>query len=366
MNIPINTKEFIPQMEPWFDQKEADALYQYMLAGGWVTEFKQTRIFEEMICDFTGANFCTVVNNGTISLSLALLVNGIGPGDEVILPNLTMIATANAAFLIGAKPVFVDIEPETLCLDINKIKQAITQRTKALFHVSFNGRTNNLNQLADFCSTNNLAFIEDTAQSLGSYYQGKHLGRYGQIGSFSFSAPKIISTGQGGALITDNEELYNKLKRIKDFGRNQGGNDIHDTIGYNFKFTDIQAIIGIEQMKKLTERISRKKEIYKLYETALSKLDQIEFIKTDLQSTTPWFVDIYVNNPDNLASHLKQNNIGSRRIYPPLNTQKAYNVAGNFAVSEDYSSRGLWLPSSAKLTNEQIHYICTKTKEYFN
>ncbi len=365
MKAQTQTMQFIPQMEPWFDQREADSLYQYMTSGGWVTEFKQTSEFQEMIAAYTGARHCIVVNNGTISLSLALLAFGVGPGDEVIVPDLSMIATANAATLIGARPVFVDVEARTLCLDINKVKEAITNKTKALIHVTFNGRSNDLNDFSSFCRENNIAFIEDAAQSLGSSYQGKHLGRYGQIGSFSFSAPKIISTGQGGALTTDSEELYQRLKKLKDFGRDKGGNDIHDSLGYNFKFTDIQAIVGIEQMKKLPERINRKKQIYQLYVSELSALSQLEFIPTDLEETAPWFIDIFVADPDKLSAFLKEKNIGTRRIYPPINTQKAYQYSGSFPVTENYSRRGLWLPSATKLTDEQIKYICDQIKAYY-
>lgn len=357
--------EFIPQMEPWFDEKEALALSEYMLSGGWVTEFKKTKEFEEMICNYTGAKYCVMVNNGTISLALALIACGIGPGDEVIVPNLTMIATANATALFGAKPVFVEIEPETLCLSLEEAKKAINERTKAIIHVSFNGRSNDLNKFVTLCKEKGVVFIEDAAQSLGSFYNGKHMGRYGIIGSFSFSAPKIISTGQGGALITDSEELALKLKKLKDFGREKGGCDIHDSIGYNFKFTDIQAVIGIEQMKKLHGRVKRKKEIYNLYVEELKDIGQIEFIETDLTQTAPWFVDIYVDKPDKLGEFLKERKVGTRRIYPSLNSQKAYNVNGNYPVTQKYSSRGLWLPSSSRLTDEKIKYICSSIKEYY-
>jgi len=358
-------KKFIPQMEPSIGNEEKDAMQKYLSSGGWLTEFNKTEEFEDQICKFTGSKFCTVVNNGSISLTLALLALGIKPGDEVIVPDLTMIATPNSAKLIGAEPVFVDVEKETLCIDLNQVKEAITPKTKCLIHVSFNGRTNDLNEARDLCEENNLAFIEDAAQSLGSFYKKKHLGTYGDIGSFSFSVPKIITTGQGGALITDNEDTHLKLEKLKDFGRTSGGIDIHDVIGFNFKFTDLQAVIGIEQMKKMKYRMVRKKEIYKLFYDELKDIDDIEFIKTDLDSTTPWFNEIYIEKPDSLTLYLKKNNIGSRRMYPPINTQKAYNIKGKFPVTEHYSSRGLWLPSSSKLTNEEIIEICAIIKNYY-
>ena len=255
----------IPQMQPWFDEKEKNALAEYMDEGGFITEFKRTERFEQIIGEYTGAKHCIVVNNGTISLTLAAMATGVKAGDEVIVPNYTMIATPNSVKMFGATPVFVDVESETLCLDIELTRKAITKKTKAIMLVSANGRypKAGIDAFTKLADQNNLVLIEDSAQSLGSFYpDGRHIGRAGKVGSFSFSAPKIISTGQGGALITDDDDVAFRLRRLKDFGRSGGGNDIHDYIGYNFKFTDIQACIGIEQMKKLPYRIERKKEIW--------------------------------------------------------------------------------------------------------
>lgn len=356
-------------MEPWFDDKEADALHAYMKSGGWVTEYERTREFENAICQFTGAKHCIAVNNGTISLTLALLVGGVKNGDEVLVPNLTMVATANAVILAGAKPVFVDVREDTLCMDSNDAKKQLSEKTKALIYVSFNGRTNDPLEIDEFCQQNELLFIEDAAQSLGSYYNGKHLGTFGKIGSFSFSVPKIITTGQGGALITDDDQIADSLRRLKDFGRAKGGIDIHDTIGYNFKFTDIQAVIGLEQMKKLDYRVKRKKEIYRKYQDELKDIEAIEFIPTNLSDCSPWFIDSYVPDPDQLKNHLHEKQIGTRKVYPPITSQKAYSgyaINRSFPATERYSARGLWLPSSSRLTDEEIIYICEKIREYYS
>jgi perosamine synthetase len=166
-------------------------------------------------------------------------------------------------------------------MDANKVEELITEKTKAVMLVTINGRyPDNIEEFASFCKEKGLWLIEDAAQSLGSRFGGKHLGRFGHIGSFSFSAPKVITTGQGGALVTDDAELYDRIKKIRDFGRERGGVDHYLVKGWNYKFTDIQAIIGIEQMKKLQWRVERKKEIGKLYETLLSGIPEIEFIPT--------------------------------------------------------------------------------------
>lgn len=359
--------EFISQMEPFFDEHEADAVYEYMKSGGWCTEFKKTREFEKMICDYTGAKYCWITSNGTVSLSIALMAVGVKAGDEVICPDYTMVATPNSAELIGAKAVFVDIDRNTLCMDFEKMKAAITEKTKAVLLVSINGRyPENIEEFAAVCKEKGIHLIEDAAQSLGSFCRGKHLGRFGEIGSFSFSAPKVITTGQGGALITDNVELADKIKKIRDFGRETGGSDHYLIKGWNFKFSDLQAVVGIEQMKKLPERIQRKKEMGKLYASFLKGVSGIELIPTNFEDTAPWFFDILCENRKELLLYLKENGIGSRIFYPPLHAEPAYGYHTlSFPVTEEISRKGLWLPSSVFLTDKQIEYICKTIQDFY-
>ena len=359
--------EFINQMEPNFDEHEREALNNYMLNGGWGTEFKQTRLFEDMIKEYTGAKHCWIMANGTVSLSAALIAVGVEVGDEVICPDYTMVATPNSIELIGAKAVFVDIDRDSLCMDYEKMKAAITNKTKAVMLVSINGRyPKDIELFVDECKKRNIYLIEDAAQSLGSFCNGKHLGRYGIIGSFSFSAPKIITTGQGGALITDDDELADKIKRIRDFGRDKGGSDHYLSKGWNFKFSDFQAVIGIEQMKKLPARVIRKKEIGKMYDGLLSGINGVETIHTNYVDTSPWFFDILCDKREDLQVFLKENGIGTRVFYPPLHSEPAYGYNDlSFPVTEEIAKKGLWLPSSISLTNEQVTYICDKIKEFY-
>jgi perosamine synthetase len=363
------SNNFIPQMEPWFGSEEKEALMQYMDEGGWLTEFKRTESFEKMIAEYTGIKHCIVVNNGTISLTLAALACGFKADDEVIVPNYTMIATPNSVKMCGCTPVFVDVEPGTLCLDIELTKKAITPKTKGIILVLANGRypKSGIKAFIDLAKEKDLKLIEDSAQSLGSYYpDGRHQGGVSDIGSFSFSAPKIITTGQGGALVTNSDELAFKIRRLKDFGRSSGGLDIHDTIGYNFKFTELQACIGIEQMKKLAYRVERKKEIINVYKANLKEIREIEFFEQDIKFTTPWFIDVLVQRRDELIGFLKQRNIGTRPMYPPINKQLAYQVPGEHPVSNNIGKNGLWLPSSSKLTDSQVISICNSLKEFYN
>jgi perosamine synthetase len=356
--------QFVNQMEPWIDENEIRHMTEYLRSGGWLTEFKKTREFEEMIAAYTGARHCIVVTNGTVSMAVAYWAKGIGPGDEVLVPNFTMIATPNAVRLVGATPVMVDVEPTTLCMDIEAARRSLTSRTRAIALVSLNGRAPDMAAWQAFCDKHGLFFLEDAAQSIGSFQGGLHLGRFGKIGSFSFSSPKIITTGQGGALITDDDALAASIRKIKDFGRERGGVDWHDVMGQNFKFTDVQAVLGIEQMKKLPWRVNRKKEIYRLYEEQLRGIPRVEMVPTS-DETAPWFIDIYVPDPVSLMGFLKANNIGSRTVYPPISRQPVYQVAGAFPVSERYCARGLWLPSSSFLTDETVRNVCGRIRQFY-
>jgi perosamine synthetase len=354
-------------MEPWIGTEERDAVSTYLDSGGWLTEYQHTKAFGKMIADYTGASFASVLSNGTVSLFAALMACGIGPGDEAIVPDFTMIATANAVRWIGAEPVLVDIDEQTLCLDLEKTEVAITPRTRAIMVVALNGRAPDMTALVELCRARGLWLIEDAAQALGARQNGRHLGTFGHIGSFSFSAPKIITTGQGGALVTDDADLYGRIEKIRDFGREKSGVDVHLALGYNFKFTDVQAVIGIEQMRKLPARVERKKEMFARYRTNLGDLADVRFVETNLVETPPWFIDVLVEDRESLAAYLRDRNVGTRPFYPSIHTQVPYRgVAGDFPVSESITVRGLWLPSSSFLTDDEIDYVCEQIRAFYH
>lgn len=361
--------EFIMQMRPLFDTEEERALSEYMREDGFLTEFRKTREFEEKLAEYVGSKYCFAVNNGTIALTVAALAVGIGPGDEVLVPNFTMVATPNSVKILGADVTFVDVDPTTLCLDIELVKQAITGKTKAIILVAANGREPvcGISEFEKLSSEYGIPLIEDAAQALGSFYaDGRHVGRAGAISTFSFSAPKIISTGQGGAIITDDDILAEKIRKLKDFGREGGGNDIHDSIGFNFKFTELQAVVGLEQMKKLTGRIKRKKQIYSRYSALLGHdREEYQLLFNDTNKTTPWFYELITDEKKKLKDFLLQQNVGTRDMYPPINSQAAYNLGGSYPVSKFISDRGIWLPSMVQLTDQQIDYICDKIKKFY-
>jgi perosamine synthetase len=359
----------INQIEPYLSNKESAAVAKYLKSGGWLTEFKKTEDFERRISEYIGVKHAVLVPSGTVALYLALLSVGIKPGDKVAVPNYTMIATINVIKWAGAEPIIFDVNEDTMCMDFNAIKSSLSS-FKAILYVAINGRSGNMNDYVNYCKDNNLFLIEDSAQAMGSCFENKFLGTFGDLGVFSLTPHKIITTGQGGIIVTNNSEYYSKVKALKDFSRTKPGVDIHNDIGYNFKFTDIQSVIGIEQIKTIDFRIQRKKKLYENYYNKLVHLNEIQFFETDLDQVTPWAIDIVLKSKeirDDLAKFLLDQGIGTRIFYPALNSQLPYSYfeSGSFPISESITERGLWLPSSIGLRDDELEYICDNIIEYF-
>jgi len=361
-------EKFIMQMRPHFGEEERTALANYNFEDGFITEYKETERFEKKLADILGVTSTVAVNNGTIALSLAALAVGVSAGDEVIVPNFTMVATPNSMQLIGAKPIFTDIELATWCIDKNEIFKNITKRTKAVVLVAANGRfpTYNVDDLRCELNEHGVQLIEDAAQALGSNYPDKTaIGTKGNVATLSFSAPKIISTGQGGLVFSRDEGIVANVKKLKDFGRSAGGSDIHPEFGINSKFTELQAIIGCTQLEKLNYRKKRRIQQNTLYKNLLSDINNIDLPGNDNEHTVPWFSEILSAERDELALYLKENNIGTRAVYPELNKQLVYNTGESHKNSGLVSSNGLWLPSHMGVTDSHINYICDIVRQFY-
>jgi len=346
-----------------------------VIDSGWFTEAKKTSKFESEFSRYVGCKYACAVTSGTAGLYIALKAVGIKKDDEVIVPDFTFVASPNSIEEIGAKPILVDIEKKSLNLDLKLLEKSITKKTKAIMPVDFNGRSCDMKKLKTIARKNNLMLIEDAAHGLGCFHNKKHVGLHSDIAVFSFSTPKIITTGQGGMIITNKKILYEKCKAIKDFGRNPNTKQHmrsafqHPTIGYNFKFTEFQAAVGIAQMKKLRSRIKIKKNMFQRYRKLLNNIPSIEFLNTDLKITTPWMIDIILKNKkdrDDLIKFLGEKNIETRIFYPPIHKLEPYlKNDSRFLNTVNISERGLWLPSSVTLKNKQIDLICKYIKLFF-
>lgn len=366
--------KMIPQIEPLFGEEERKAVYDYMGTGAWLTEHVKTHELEEVIANYIGTKHCIMFPNGTLALYAALYVMHVGPGSKVIVPDFTMVASVDAIRMLGAEPILVDVD-WNLCLDLDKVEETLRHRSGAhhgmdtIMVVDINGRTPDMGILWHLAATYGCNVVEDACQAFGS---GPTLlqkcGAFGDIGAFSFSPHKIVSMGQGGCLVTNSDVHNVMLRRFKNFGRWSSGGDDFDVFGTNLKFTDLQAVIGLEQMKKIDARVLRKREIYMRYWEQLHNTMELSFIETDLivgyeNSMTPWYVDIIVPYTDRqpLVDYLKENGIVTRAFYPAIHTLPQFGMSvlnTDFPISEELSKRGLWLPSSLSLMDDDIDNVC--------
>lgn len=359
---------------PWWFPKIEKEDYEFItqaLDANFVNEGPLTEKFENEIKARIGVKHVFATTSGTSAIFLALKAMGIKQGDEVIVPDLTFIATANAVDLTGAKPILVDVEPNRLTINIEAIKKALTSKTKAIIPVHVTGRAADMESILEIAKHYNLAIVEDAAEALMSKHKNKFLGTWGDVGCFSFSANKTISTGQGGVLVTNSDDTALHIRPLKDQGRPKrgtGGNDLHDTIGYNFRYTDLQAGMGLGQLKHLDERMVRMKRNFELYRNNLKNVPEIMIYPTDLENgEVPQWTDIKTERRDELEVYLKKINIDCRKYWFPIHRQKAYALPDNlFPNAIHASAQSLWLPSAFTLTDKDIEKVSSAIKEFFN
>lgn len=362
----------IPQFQPYLGNEEYDAI-KSCFDNNWITEGPKSKEFLDRLCKLIGVKYAVLAPNGTLSIYMALRAIGIKEGDEVIVPNFTFIASANAVEMCGAKPVFVDIK-EDLHIDLDKCKKLVNRKTKAIMPVHIYGMACNMDEVQKFAKKHKLKIVEDAAQAIGVHWDGKHAGTFGEVGSFSFFADKTITTGEGGLVVTNDEQIYERLLLLRNQGRIDRGSFIHPEIGYNFRMTDIQASIGLAQLDKLPTIIFKKSRILSMYKEHLNP--KIKIIEPPYQSThIPFRVCIEIPNGSfDLMLHMKHFGIETRTFFYPLHKQPAYKKKqsflnkifdrNNFEVSERMYKNGVCLPSFVDITDDQIKYICEKINEF--
>lgn len=337
----------------------------------WLTETGRfVTDFENSFKEFVDAKYATVVNNGTLALHLGLLALGIGPEDEVIVPTFTYIASANAITYTGAKPVFVDCEPETWQIDPADVKRKITSKTKAIMPVHIYGHPAEMEELKDIAEKHDLFIIEDCAEAFGSYYNKIHVGTFGDIGIFSFYGNKTITTGEGGMLVTNKRTLFNRALRIKDQGLAKRREYWHDVVGYNYRMTNLSAAIGLAQMENAAEILLDKNNIANWYKENLNGLP-LSFQKTKQNVVhCNWMITVLTESSeirDELRQHLREHGIETRPTFYPVHTMPIYSMDYQmFKNSEDIGWRGLNLPSYPDLTKGDVEAICDAVKAFFN
>jgi perosamine synthetase len=363
-------KEFIPIYKPDLSGNELKYVKD-CIETAWISSLgKYVKLFEDAFAQFCGVKHAVAVSNGTAALHLALLLRDIGPGDEVIVPTLTFVATANAVQYTGATPVLVDSEPETWTIDSDKIEEKITPRTKAIIPVHLYGHPADMGRIMKLAEKYDLFVIEDAAEAHGAEYRGSKVGSLGHVGCFSFYGNKVITTGEGGLLTTNSSEMAEKARFLKDHGMSCEKRYWHPIIGYNYRMTNIQAAIGLAQLQRINEIIERKLIIADLYKRYLEGVSSIELQRqADWAKNIFWMFSILVKDGlscsrDELTSALKERNIDTRPFFIPIHFQPPYKKDGIILpVAEDVGRRGINLPSYPKMSDTDITKICECIKE---
>lgn len=360
----------IPWWQPQIGSYE-QKLIKKVLESHFPNEGKYTSEFEIEIGKLLNVKHVLAVTNATSAMFLSLKAFGIGHGDEVIVPDLTFIATANAVSMSGATVKLVDVNPQTLMLDVEQLKKTITKKTKAIIPVHVSGRAAEIVEIIKIAKQHNIVVVEDAAEAFMSKYKGKYLGTFGSTGCFSLTPAKTITTGQGGFVVTNDTRLYKILKVLKNQGRSvigTGGDDIHDMVGYNLKFTDIQAAMGLGQLHYLKHRIERMKRNYEIYKRELSGIKEVSILPCNTkEEEIPQWTEAILENRDKLVEYFDANNIGYRKFWYPIHTQKAYKMQDKlFPNSTKLSPKLLWLPSAFTLSDADIKQVCEHIKKFYN
>ena len=365
----MKTKK-IPLSSPYIRGDDIRAV-KSVLKTRWLSLGPKLEEFERLFAQFIGTRYAVAVNSGTSALHLAVKALGIGKGDEVIVTPFSFIASANCALFEGAKPVFVDIEPDTFNIDLEKIEEKITKRTKAIIVVDIFGRPVERKAIRRIAKKHKLKIIEDSAEALGAEYKGKKVGTFGDCGIFAFYPNKQMTTGEGGVLVTNDKKIYELCLSYRNQGRNVNSRWLdHERVGYNYRLSDIQCALGISQLKKIKRILKKRERVANEY---TKRLKQIKGIKTPFSSTkdskVSWFVYIIeVPRRDEFIKRLKRRGVQCSNYFPPIHLTGHYrkelgHKKGDFPVCERISKITLALPFYTHMSKKDIKYVCEKVEE---
>ena len=337
------------------------------VANGWgETCYDYIYKFQDDFAKYQGNKFALATSSCTGAIHLALMAAGIEAGDEVIVPEITWIASVEPILYIGAKPVFVDVLKNTWCIDPTKIEEVITPKTKAIIPVHIYGNVCEMNEIMAIAKKNNLVVIEDAAEALGSEYKGKKAGSIGDAAVFSFHGTKTMTTGEGGMLVTNNKEIYEKAKILNDHGRNP--NDPENKMfwmrdyGYKYKMSNLQAALGCAQIRRIEELINKKREIFGWYKDLLSNVPCSLNPEQKNNKNSYWLPTAIFEDPgfnrEAFFNLMKENNIDSRPFFFPLSSLPMFEEKRQNVVSYDIYKRGVNLPSYHDISFEEVKKVC--------
>ncbi|MEX1019895.1 MAG: DegT/DnrJ/EryC1/StrS family aminotransferase [Litorilinea sp.] len=363
---------FIPIYEPWLGETE-EAYVLDAVRSGWISSLGQyISRFEREFAEYCGAEHGVSVSNGTAALHLALHALGIGPGDEVIVPALSFVASANAVYYTGARPIFVDVDSHTWTLDPERIEQHITPRTRAIMPVHLYGHPAPMHELIELAARYELQIVEDAAEAHGAQVNGHRVGALGRIGAFSFYGNKIITTGEGGMLVTNDSALADRCRMLRDHAMPPERRYWHEEVGFNYRMTNLQAAVGVAQLERIDQFLACKRAIAKRYDAALRDVPGLVLpYERPGYTNVYWMYSILVQTPfpltrDELIQALRARGIDSRPFFHPLDTLPFYAGEPARPTAKMLSECGLNLPSFPRLSDGQLDYICTTLRELAN
>lgn len=324
--------------------------------------------FEAGFAKSVGVDHAITVCNGTVALHLALVALGLRPGDEVIVPTFTYVASVNAIVHAGATPVFVDALPSTWQMDPEDVRRRITARTRAIMVVHLYGHPCDMQALSAIAREHGLAMVEDCAEAFGTRDGGRHVGTFGDLATFSFFGNKTITTGEGGMVVTRDAELAQRVRKLRGQGLAEGREYWHDVIGYNYRMTNVAAAIGLAQLERADALVRRKREVGEAYLRALQGLPVLMHTESAGTTHSYWMISILVSEArhrDPLRQALADAGIETRPLFPPVHSMPMYAVAGEeHPVARDLAARGMNLPSYPGLTDDDILSVASAIRDY--
>ncbi len=351
----------IPIYRPYLGKEEKELVSECMESSWISSQGKFIKIFEEQMQAYLGVRNAITVSNGTVAIHLAMLALDIKPGDEVITTNFTYVASSNAILFVGATPVFVDIEKDTWNIDSSKIEEKITSKTKAILYTNIYGAPVDYEKLRKIADKHNLYLVEDAAESVGARYKDKMSGTLGDISTFSFFGNKTITTGEGGMVLTSDDHLANKIRKLKNQGNSESIRYYHDVLGYNYRMTNIQAAIGVAQLNKIDTILSLKEKIYNAYKDGLGDLVEFQKIIEDTTSSH-WMCSILLKSKEEkeqIVEALEKENVETRPFFIPIDELPFYDEVKNCKIAKEIAKFGLNLPSFPELGELELEKIIT-------
>jgi len=373
----MNFKE-IPPLKPYFPAKDVEIIekdLRKILASGMLTLGEYTRRFEAAFAQLCGVQHAVAVNSGTSALEIALRASGIRRGDEVIVPTNTFAATAAVVVLIGAKPIFTDIDAESLCINSENVKKYLTSKTRAVITVHIGGLIcPEIRAIKEVCEDHNLVLVEDAAHAQGSLLDKKSAGSFGNAGCFSFYPTKVITTGEGGMITTDSSSVAEEAAVLRDQGKESFNSNIIVEVGYNWRMNEISAAIGLTQLNRLQEFIKRRNEIADYYDKELSKTRELKPLEVPNNALSNYYKYVAFLSPEISREDFKQKlrekgvKLSGEVYWPPLHMQPVYRrllkvKEGDFPVAEKACKRIVCLPIYSQMTVNEAKYVIEKVKE---